>query len=120
MIDPAGPFLFDTSAESWLGRATQSADLDWMREYLSYYQVNISAVSVMERVRGYSLLWRRADRVRRDDIEAARVAYLNNLGMYGRLTEPSPWWPARLWLCSRIRPRPLGDPIAWLNPGRNV
>src|SRR5579863_6146934 len=81
MVNPAsGPFLFDTSAESWLGRAQPSRVLDWMREYLSHHEIQISAVTVMERVRGYSLLWRRAEKSDRDRIEAARVAYLTNLG----------------------------------------
>lgn len=34
----------------------------------------------MERVRGYSLLWRRAAEGGRERIETARVAYLSNLG----------------------------------------
>ena len=81
MIHPAsGPFLFDTSAESWLARTEQPEMLNWMREYLSYHQVNISAVTVMERVRGYSLLWHRAPTDRRKRIEAARVSYLCALG----------------------------------------
>jgi len=81
MVDPAsGPFLFDTSAESWLGRIERSAALDWIREYLSHHEVHISAVTVMKRVRGYSLLWRRAQEAGRERIEARRVAYLANLG----------------------------------------
>ena len=81
MVDPAsGPFLFDTSAESWLGRAGSSEVRDWMRAYLSHHERHISAVTVMERVRGYSLLWRRAGDGRRERIEAARVAYLRGLG----------------------------------------
>ena len=75
-----GPFLFDTSAESWLARAEHSAVRDWMREYLSRHRVQISAVTVLERVRGYSLLWRRAPADRRGRIETARVAYLSELG----------------------------------------
>jgi predicted nucleic acid-binding protein len=81
MLDPtSGPFLFDTSAESWLGRTGQTAALDWLREYLSHHEIHVSAVTVMERVRGYSLLWRRAEDDRRELIEAARIAYLTNLG----------------------------------------
>src|SRR5438874_2063893 len=80
MVNPgSGPFLFDTSAESWLGRAGHSAVLDWMREYLSHHEINISAVTLLERVRGYSLLWRRAGEGGRERIEAARIAYLTNL-----------------------------------------
>jgi len=81
MLNPAsGPFLFDTSAESWLGRTERAEVMDWMREYLSRHEIHISAVTVMERVRGYSLLWRRAEEGRRERIEAARVAYLTKLG----------------------------------------
>ncbi len=82
MIDPAsGPFLFDTTAESWLARAVQPAALDWMRGYLSHHQVNISAVTILERTRGYSLLWRRSqDPAARAHVEAARIAYLSSLG----------------------------------------
>ena len=82
MVYPAsGPFLFDTSAESWLARAEPSAVRDWMREYLSRHRVQISAVTVLERIRGYSLLWRRAAGDRRGRIETARVAYLSELGI---------------------------------------
>jgi len=35
---------------------------------------------VIERIRGYGLLWRRAAAGRREQIEAARVEYLANLG----------------------------------------
>ncbi len=81
MVDPtSGPFLFDTSAESWLGRAERSEVLDWMREYLAHHEIHISAVTVMERVRGYSLLWRRAEEAGRARTETARVAYLTKLG----------------------------------------
>jgi predicted nucleic acid-binding protein len=81
MVSPAsGPFLFDTSAESWLGRAQHCRVHDWMREYLSCYEIHVSAVTVMERVRGYSLLWRRAAEGGQERIETARVAYLSNLG----------------------------------------
>ena len=77
MINPAsGPFLFDASAESWLGRTERPEVLEWMREYLSRREIHISAITVMERVRGYSLLWRRAENDKRARIEAARLAYL--------------------------------------------
>jgi len=51
-----------------------------MRGYLTLHQVHISAITVLERVRGYSLLWRRAQGDRRGQIEAARIAYLSELG----------------------------------------
>ena len=72
--------MFETSAESWLARAQHGEVRDWMRQYLSLHQVHISAVTVLERTRGYSLLWRRAQADRREHIEAARIAYLSELG----------------------------------------
>ncbi|MGA3239030.1 MAG: hypothetical protein ABSG03_22350 [Bryobacteraceae bacterium] len=81
MIDPAsGPFLFDTSAESWLARAQQPAVQNWLRQYLALHQVYVSAVTVLERSRGYALLWRSAPEERRSAIEARRIAYLGQLG----------------------------------------
>ena len=75
MVDPAwGPFLFDTSAESWLARSRDSALRDWFRGYLSLHEMHVSAVTVVERVRGYALLWRRAQAKQRARIEAARIA----------------------------------------------
>ena len=81
MVDAAsGPFLFDTSAESWLARAQDGSVQDWLRAYLTHHQVHVSAVTVVERVRGYALLWRRAPQDRRQLIEAARLACLRELG----------------------------------------
>src|SRR5438128_1842383 len=81
MVHPAwGPFLFDTSAESWLGRTQDSTVKRWMSEYLARHPVQISAVTVVERIRGYALLWREASLERRVDIEGARTAYLAELG----------------------------------------
>jgi predicted nucleic acid-binding protein len=81
MIDPAwGPFLFDTSAESWLARTTQASAQEWFRRYAEQFPVHISAVTVMERTRGYALLWRRESGERRRRIESARTVYLRTLG----------------------------------------
>jgi predicted nucleic acid-binding protein len=77
MVDPgSGPFLFDTSAESLLARAHSS----WMREYLARHQLHTSAVTVLERSRGFSLLYRGAAQNRKESIEALRVAWLRGLG----------------------------------------
>ena len=81
MVDPAwGPFLFETSAESWLARSDDPRVVAWMRDYLARHPMHISAVTVLERVRGYSLLWRRTPADGRERIEAARLAYLGDLG----------------------------------------
>jgi predicted nucleic acid-binding protein len=81
MVHPAwGPFLFDTSAEGWLARTQDPALQGWFAEYLSLHRVHLSAVTIVERVRGYALLAQRAQTERRADIEAARIAYLAGLG----------------------------------------
>ncbi len=51
-----------------------------MREYLSRHQAHVSAVTVLERSRGYSLLYRRAPTNKKESVEAARLAYLSGLG----------------------------------------
>ena len=77
MINPGwGPFLFDTSAESWFARVTEPGAAAWWREYLRRNLVQVSAITVLERIRGYAMLWRSADQERQAAIEAARVAYL--------------------------------------------
>src|SRR6266849_6723303 len=80
MIDPAsGPFLFDTSSESWLARSQSHAVRSWLHEYLSHHEVFVSAATVVERIRGYALLALRGPDERRRRIEAARMAYLREL-----------------------------------------
>jgi predicted nucleic acid-binding protein len=81
MVSPRfGPFQFDTSAEGWLGRGTNVEGHAWLRQYVALHEIHVSAITVIERIRGYSSLWSRADRLNRERIEAARIAYLNNLG----------------------------------------
>src|SRR6267143_5019731 len=81
MVTPAsGPYLFDTRAECWLARSHDSIVRGWFREYLSIHQVHVSAVTVVERIRGYALLARRAQKNRREAVEGARIAYLSELG----------------------------------------
>ncbi|HMJ61177.1 MAG TPA: PIN domain-containing protein [Bryobacteraceae bacterium] len=81
MISPAwGPFLFDTSAESWLARSQNSAVNSWFGEYLSLHQVHVSAVTIAERIRGYAILAQRANAIEREAAEAARIAYLSEIG----------------------------------------
>jgi predicted nucleic acid-binding protein len=81
MVDPsAGPFLFDTSAEGWLARNASPEVVRWLYAYLGLRQITVSAVTVTERIRGYSMLWRRSTPDARGRIETARVAYLSQLG----------------------------------------
>jgi predicted nucleic acid-binding protein len=81
MIDPSsGPFLFDTSAESWLARSKDSHVRSWFGAYLATHRVHVSAVTIVERIRGYALLSLRAPENRKDQIERARIAYLSEIG----------------------------------------
>jgi predicted nucleic acid-binding protein len=84
MVDPgSGPFLFDTSAESLLARVHSN----WMHEYLARHQLHTSAITVLERSRGFSLLYRSAPPNRKESIEALRGAYLRGLGRVWPLDE---------------------------------
>ena len=81
MKDPgSGPFLFDTSAERWLARQHDPAVAKWFNDYLSRHTVNVSAVTVMERIRGYALLWHETQPDLRMAVELARIEYLTLLG----------------------------------------
>ncbi len=51
-----------------------------MRAYQSRHSIHVSAVTVIERVRGYALLSGPAIGERQQRIERARSAYLNQLG----------------------------------------
>jgi predicted nucleic acid-binding protein len=81
VIDPAwGPFLFDTSAESWFARNPSQPAALWWRAYRLRHQVHVSAVTVVERVRGYAMLWRAGDDATRAKVEVARLGYMTQLG----------------------------------------
>jgi|SRR5579871_4416776 len=81
MIAPAsGPFLFDTSAESWLGRTQDAILQNWFQEYLSIHPVHVASITVMERIRGYALIASHSHQPKRDAVERARTAYLSRLG----------------------------------------
>jgi predicted nucleic acid-binding protein len=81
VIDPAsGPFLFDTSAESWLEQPGDSEFSRWVRAYLSHHSIHISAITVLERVRGYSSVWQRSSGQKRHIVESAQADYLSALG----------------------------------------
>jgi predicted nucleic acid-binding protein len=81
MVKPSsGPFLFDTSAEGWLARNQRPEIAQWLFAYLGLHRISVSAITVTERVRGYSMLWRSAHPEARENIELARTAYLSQLG----------------------------------------
>ena len=80
MVDPAaGPFLFDTSAESWLYRHESPEIRSWMQAYQSRHSIHVSAVTVPAGAR-LALLSGRAMGERRQRIESARSDYLKQLG----------------------------------------
>jgi predicted nucleic acid-binding protein len=51
-----------------------------MSDYLSRHVVHVSAVTVMERIRGYALLMGKRPLEERERVETARIAYLRDLG----------------------------------------
>lgn len=59
--EPLGPFVFDTSAESWLARADSPEIQRWFVGYLERHPVYISAVTVIERLNGYHRALRLAE-----------------------------------------------------------
>lgn len=72
----AGPFVFDTSAESWLTRQDSEQVRGWLIRYLESHPVYVSAITVVERLTGYSVAIARAgtdeDRSR---LRARRASY---------------------------------------------
>ncbi len=81
MLDVAfGPFLFDTSADAWFSRNASPEARQWMLRYLSEHRVNVSAITVFERVRGFTLLRGQASRGSKAAIEVALALYLADPG----------------------------------------
>jgi len=82
LVEPAfGPYLFDTSAQSWLERSADPLVKQWVANYLLRYPIHVSAVTVMERVRGYALLEAQAAPERREFIATTRRLYLDAIGV---------------------------------------
>jgi predicted nucleic acid-binding protein len=80
LIDPAlGPYIFDTSAQSWLQRSTDPAARSWFATYLQRHQMDVSSITVMERVRGYAQLLQQAAPEQRGHIAMKRRFYLDSL-----------------------------------------
>lgn len=79
MIDPrASPFMFDTSAERWFAQFGQTA-MDWLSQHRSHHPMHVSALTVIERIRGYALLRSNVLEVQRAAVEEARLGYLTQL-----------------------------------------
>jgi len=80
MIDPgAGPFLFDTSAESYLSPAPADAEAEWFLRYAALFPVYVAVISVVERARGYFLARDRCAPPRRSEIERQMMAYVQSV-----------------------------------------
>jgi predicted nucleic acid-binding protein len=75
------PYLFDTSADSWLGRSTDPAVGVWVASCRKRHLMHVSAITVMERMRGFALLLERDAPERREDVEMVRQDYLDSLGV---------------------------------------
>jgi len=85
LIDaPPGPYLFDTSADSWLRDSPNPTVRQWLAAYLAQHLMHVSAITVMERLRGYALLLTRVAPEQRAEIELARQTYLDT---------PAKVWP---------------------------
>jgi predicted nucleic acid-binding protein len=78
MTDPAsGPFLFDTSAESYLGRPPSDAEARWLANYT--FPMYVAVPSVMERARGYYIAIESAAADRRAEIQHNMLQYIHTL-----------------------------------------
>ncbi len=71
--------MFDTSAESWLLRSDAPQVIDWLNRYRTSHPMYVSSATVIERIRGFNLLWQRAEPEKRIRIDISRVAYLDAL-----------------------------------------
>lgn len=86
MIDPAsGPFLFDTSAESYLGRTESPAEASWVSNYSAVFPMYVTVLTVLERARGYFMAIESADPERRNAIEHNMMEYVGSLELQSRV-----------------------------------
>ena len=76
--DPQGPFVFDTSAESWLARATAPGVVEWLQSYMELHPVYVSAATVIERLNGYNLLLLHGPASERDRVLRRRNEYVGD------------------------------------------
>jgi len=75
----SGPFLFDTSAQSYLTSSDAPLEQQWMASYSMLFPVQISAVTVIERMRGYLLAREQADASRAATLMQVTEAYMASL-----------------------------------------
>jgi len=73
VIDREGePFLFDTSADSYLTRTREPLEREWLRSYLKRFPIQVSVITVVDRLRGYALVVGRCEPRRRRQWQAER------------------------------------------------
>jgi len=102
-----GPFLFDTSAESWLAR--DPAVRRWLLQYASRHLVYVSAVTVMERLTGYGLAIDRASPDRARILTAMRDTYDQNPDRVLPVHQGVAWAAAEIL---RLLPSPPSPPLS--------
>lgn len=105
MIEPAfGPYLFDTSAEYWLATSNDLTVRRWLAAHVQRHSLYVSAITVMERMRGYALSIQRDPPDRQTLLALKRQEYLDSLGevlpVDGAVALPAADWP----LCFHSRP----------------
>jgi len=109
MTDPAsGPFLFDTSAESYFGRLQSEVEAGWLANYT--FPMYVAVPSVVERARGYYIAIASAAPARRAEIQHKMLQYIHTLKAGPRvlnLTVPIALLAAQLMSLS---PRPPSPP----------
>lgn len=80
MIAPdCGPFVFDTSAESYLNPAQSAAEAEWLHRYAALFPVYVAVLTVVERARGYFLARNRSAPSRRVEIERYMMEYARSI-----------------------------------------
>jgi predicted nucleic acid-binding protein len=86
MTDPAsGPFLFDTSAESYLGRPRSGTEADWLVNYTVLFPMYVAVPSVVERARGYYMAIESTAPVRQAELRHRMLRYIHSLGTGSRV-----------------------------------
>jgi predicted nucleic acid-binding protein len=99
--------LFDTSAESWLERSTDPAVRRWVDGYLQWHSVHLSAITVMERMRGFALSIEREAPGRQAYFALKRRHYLDSLGTVRPVDATVALYAAEL---SALLPQPPSPP----------
>jgi predicted nucleic acid-binding protein len=80
VIEPqAGPYLFDASAQSYLTTSRAPAESEWLSDYSVILPVHVSAVTVVELMRGYLVAETEAEPERSGIRQQFTEAYTDSL-----------------------------------------